>query len=39
MAADEGVEREGAALPAVVGTEHDEHVLDEGDEGQRPEDE
>ena len=39
MAADEGVEREGAALPAVVRAEHDEHVLDKGDEGQRPEDE
>jgi hypothetical protein len=39
VAADEGVEREGAALPAVVGTEDNDHVLEEGDEGERPEDE
>jgi hypothetical protein len=39
VAADEGVEREGAALTAVVRTEHDEHVLEEGDESERPEDE
>ena len=39
VAADEGVEREGAALAAVVGAEDDEDVLEEGDEGERPEDE
>jgi hypothetical protein len=39
VATDEGVEREGAALPAVVGTEHNDHILEEGDEGERLEDE
>jgi hypothetical protein len=39
VAADEGVEREGSALAAVVRSEHDEDVLEEGDEGERPEDE
>lgn len=39
VAADEGVEGEGAALAAVVRAEDDEDVLEEGDEGERPEDE
>jgi len=36
-AADEGVEREGTALAVVVGAQDDEHVLEERDEGERPE--
>jgi hypothetical protein len=39
VAAEEGVEREGAALAVVVGAEDDTDVLEERDERERPEDE
>ena len=39
MAAQQGVEREGAALPVVVGVEHDEDVFEEKDQSEGPEDE
>jgi hypothetical protein len=35
----QGGEREHAALPLVVGVQHDHHVLEQDDEDQRPEDE
>ncbi|RRT52292.1 hypothetical protein B296_00031968 [Ensete ventricosum] len=39
VAAEKGVERKRAALAIVVGSEHDEDVLEEGDEREGPEDE
>jgi len=38
VSAQQGVEREGAALPIVVGVQDDEAVLDGDDEGERPDD-